>query len=100
MLPQGIQNPDLWGSISRSTNLAGSERDRGWEAVQEGYTDAMEPLDMRNARGVDGLGRVGALVANETSGRPERVDPQSPHEKGGGWWQCYRASESTLPMRI
>ena len=42
----------------------------------------------------------GALVANETSGRPERVDPQASHGKGGGLWQCYRASESALPMRI
>ena len=61
MLPQGIQNPDLWGPISRSTNLAGSERDRGWGAMQNCYPIAMEPLDMRNERGFDGLGRVGGI---------------------------------------
>ena len=61
MLPQGIQNPDLWGPISRSTVLAGSERDRGWEAMQNCYPIAIEPLDMRNERGFDGLGRVGGL---------------------------------------
>eukprot|EP00966_Prymnesium_polylepis_P265132 6125574-Prymnesium_polylepis.1 len=46
----GHSNSGFWGSISRSTNLAGSERDRGWEAVQNCWPDAMEPLDMRNAR--------------------------------------------------
>ena len=29
--------------------------------MQNCWPDAMEPLDMRNARGFDGLGRVGGL---------------------------------------
>ena len=52
--------------------------------VHNRYAVAMEPLGMRNARGFDGLGRVmGALVANEASGRPERAGPQAAHVKGG-----------------
>ena len=34
ILPQGIQDPESWGPISRSTNLAGLEHDPGWEAMQ------------------------------------------------------------------
>ena len=55
MLPQGIQDPDLWGPISRSTVLVGLERDRGWGAVQNCYPIAMEPLDGRNAATVERL---------------------------------------------
>jgi hypothetical protein len=54
----GFQVLNRWESISRSTNLAGSERDRGWEAMQNCEPDALEPLDMRNARGFGGLSRV------------------------------------------
>jgi hypothetical protein len=57
----GHSNSRSGGSISRSTNLAGSERDRGWGAMQNCYPIAMEPLDMRNERGFDGLGRVGGI---------------------------------------
>ena len=39
---------------------------------------------MRNARGFDGPGRVRALVANETSGRPERAGAQTSPGKGEG----------------
>ena len=42
----------------------------------------------------------GGLVANEALGRRERVDPQVSPGKGWGLWQCFRASESALPMRI
>ena len=75
MLQQGIQNPDLWGSISRSTNLAGSERDPCWEAVQNCYPIAMEPLDMRNERGFDGLGRVGGLGRKTSVWSPSASGP-------------------------
>jgi hypothetical protein len=29
--------------------------------MHEGYPDTLEPIDMRNARGIDGLGRVGGI---------------------------------------
>ena len=59
--PRDISLLMFWGSISRSTNLVGSKRDRGWRVVHNRYPVAMEPLGMRNAAWFDGLGRVGGL---------------------------------------
>ena len=45
----GIQIRDPLEPISRLADLAGSERDRGWEAVQNRYPVAMKPPAGRNA---------------------------------------------------
>ena len=68
--------------------------------MQNCYPIAMEPLDMRNERGFDGLGRVGGIGRERGVWATRALDPQASHGKSGGLWQCYRASESALPMRI
>ena len=68
--------------------------------VQNRYPVALEPDAGRKARGFDGLGRVGALVANETSGRPERTDSQASPGKGGGLWPARSACKLAFAMQI
>ena len=51
ILPRGIEIPDPWGPISRSTNVSRLERDRGWRVVQNRYPVALEPDAVRNLRG-------------------------------------------------
>jgi hypothetical protein len=50
--------------------------------------------------GLTTWGAWGALVAKRGVWSPSACGPAGSPGKSGGLWQCYRASESALPMRI
>ena len=54
-----IQIRDLWEAISRLADLAGSEDDRGCEAIQNCYPDAITPAAARNAADFERLASRG-----------------------------------------
>ena len=67
------------------------------EAVQNCYPIAMEPLDMRNERGFDGLGRVGGL-GRKTSVWATR--PAGSPGKGGALRPARSACKLAFAMQI
>ena len=95
-----IQIRDLWGAISRWADLAGSEGDRGCEAIQNYNPGAITPAAVRNAADLKGWHHA----ATDRGSHVERRGRERRSRADGGEMmalrQCCRTSESAFSMRI
>ena len=67
--------------------------------VQNRYPVALEPDAVRNLRGFAAWVTWGSWSQSEASGRPERVDPQASHGKGGALRPARSACKLAFAMQ-
>ena len=78
--PRDIENLALWRPISRSADLAGSEGDRGCEAIQNCYPGATRPPAVRNAADLKGWYHAATDRGVACCGAAASAEGE-----GGGW---------------